>query len=83
MILYPALEELEEKIGLRFSVVMAVAKRARQLTAGSRTFYEGESNNPLTIATNEFSKGDVKCVPMEEGYFDIPDVYSSEETDEE
>ena len=73
MILYPSLEELEKIIGLRFSVVMAVAKRARQLTDGARTYYKGENNNPLTIATNELSKGSVVCVPKEEGYFELPD----------
>lgn len=36
MILYPSLEELEEKIGVRFSVVMAVAKRSRMLNDGAR-----------------------------------------------
>ena len=78
MILYPSLEELEEKIGFRFSVVMAVAKRARQLTDGSRTFYNGESNNPLTVATHELSNGSVVCVPKEEGYFELPDAGSYE-----
>lgn len=72
MILYPSLEELEKKIGLRFSVVMAVAKRARQLTDGARTYYKGDSRNPLTIATHELSAGSVICVPAEEGYFEMP-----------
>lgn len=79
MILYPSLEQLEEKIGLRFSVVMAVAKRARQLTDGARTFYKGDSHNPLTIATSELSKGNVVCVPREEGYFEMPEPAMSEE----
>ncbi|MDX1358082.1 MAG: DNA-directed RNA polymerase subunit omega [Clostridia bacterium] len=79
MILYPSLEELEKKIGLRFSVVMAVAKRARQLTDGSRTFYKGDSHNPLTIATHEFSKGSVVTVPKEEGYFELPESSGTEE----
>lgn len=79
MILYPSLEELEKKIGLRFSVVMAVAKRARQLTEGARTFYNGESHNPLTIATYELSEGSVVCVPKEEGYFELPKISGIEE----
>lgn len=73
MILYPSLEELEKKIGLRFSVVMAVAKRARQLTDGARTYYKGDSHNPLTIATYELSTGSVVCVPAEEAYFEMPE----------
>ncbi len=79
MILYPSLEELEKKIGLRFSVVMAVAKRARQLTEGSRTFYKGDNHNPLTIATHELSKGSVVCVPKEEGYFEMPEATGVED----
>lgn len=73
MILYPSLEELEEKIGVRFSVVMAVAKRARMINEGSRTFYKGENTNPLSIATEELAKGHVECVPEGEGYFELPD----------
>ncbi|MBN2558242.1 MAG: DNA-directed RNA polymerase subunit omega [Clostridia bacterium] len=79
MILYPSLEELEEKIGLRFSVVMAVAKRARMLTDGSRTFYKGSETNSLTIATKELSEGSVICVPVGEGYFELPVSGSLEE----
>jgi len=79
MILYPSLEELEKKIGLRFSVVMAVAKRARQLTEGSRTYYKGDSHNSLTIATHELSKGNVVCVPKEEGYFELPETTGRDE----
>lgn len=79
MILYPSLEELEKKIGLRFSVVMAVARRARQLTDGARTYYKGDSHNPLTIATHEFSKGNVITVPKEEGYFEMPEATGVEE----
>ncbi|MFO7611902.1 MAG: DNA-directed RNA polymerase subunit omega [Clostridia bacterium] len=79
MILYPSLEELEEKIGLRFSVVMAVAKRARMLTDGARTFYKGSETNSLTIATKELSEGSVICVPKGEGYFELPVSGSLEE----
>lgn len=79
MILYPSLEDLEKKIGLRFSVVMAVARRARQLTDGARTYYSGDSHNPLTIATHELSKDMVITVPKEEGYFEMPETTGREE----
>lgn len=79
MILYPSLEELEKKIGLRFSVVMAVAKRARMLTEGSRTFYKGDETNTLSIATHELSEGSVVCVPEGEGYFELPTAGASED----
>ena len=79
MILYPSLEELEKKIGLRFSVVMAVAKRARQLTEGTKTYYTGDSHNSLTIATHELSTGSVICVPKEEGYFEMPETTGTTE----
>ena len=57
---------------------MAVAKRARQLTDGARTYYKGDSHNPLTIATHELSTGSVVCVPEEEGYFEMPENTGSE-----
>lgn len=79
MILYPALEELEEQIGLRFKVVMAVAKRARMLNDGSASYFKGKETNKLSIATHEFSSGDVMCVPKGEGYFELPKSGMSEE----
>jgi len=72
MILHPSLEELEKKIGVRFSVVMAVAKRARMLNDGSRTFFKGSETNTLSIATHELNRGNVICVPKGEGYIEIP-----------
>lgn len=72
MILYPSLEELEEKIGVRFSVVMAVAKRSRMLNDGARTFFKGSETNKLSIATYELNNGSVVCVPEGEGYFELP-----------
>lgn len=82
MILYPSLEELEEKIGVRFNVVMAAAKRARMVNDGARSFYEGNSKNPLSIATEELAKGQVICVPKGEGYFELPDSSETERTED-
>ncbi len=82
MILYPSLEELEKKIGVRFSVVMAAAKRARMVNEGSRTFYKGNNKNPLSIATEELAKGQVVCVPEGEGYFKLPDSSEAERTED-
>ena len=78
MILYPSLEELEKKIGVRFSVVMAVAKRARMLTDGSRTFFKGSETNTLSIATHELDRGNVICVPKGEGYIELPKAGSTD-----
>jgi DNA-directed RNA polymerase omega subunit len=78
MILYPSLEELEKKIGVRFSVVMAVAKRARMLTDGSRTFFKGSETNTLSIATHELDRGNVVLVPRGEGYIELPKAGSTD-----
>jgi DNA-directed RNA polymerase omega subunit len=57
MINSPSIEELEKKTGIRFKTVIAVAKRAREISGGASTFYRGKSRNPLTIATNEIFDG--------------------------
>lgn len=61
MINNPPLEKLIEKIDGRFNVVIAVSKRARQLSEGCPQFYEGPEKNPLTIATKEIAEGSIQC----------------------
>ena len=51
----------------RYSVVMATAKRARQIIAGAEPMIENpKCNKPLSIAVEELYRGDVKIVSDEE-----------------
>ncbi|MFO7637474.1 MAG: DNA-directed RNA polymerase subunit omega [Clostridia bacterium] len=57
MINRPSIEELEKRIGMRFIVVIAAAKRTRDIFAGSTVYYKGKETNPLTMATQELYSG--------------------------
>jgi DNA-directed RNA polymerase subunit omega len=59
------LEQLVEKTGSRFAVVVAAAKRAKQIKDGSPPLVETGSKNPLTIALAEIAQGKVLIVPTE------------------
>lgn len=53
MMLKPPINELLKKVDSRYTLVIATAKRARQLIAGDEKLIGIESNKPVTIATNE------------------------------
>ncbi len=50
----------------RYSIVLATAKRARQIIAGSDPLVESDSRKPLSLAVEELYRGRVKIVGDEE-----------------
>ena len=66
MMLYPAMNKLNEHIPNRYMMVNVVARRARQLAAEAE--YEGEKlpEKPVTIAINEVAEGKFDMQHMEE-----------------
>ncbi len=50
----------------RYSIVLATAKRARQIIAGDEPLVEAEGKKPLSIAIDELYSGKVKIVGDEE-----------------
>ena len=61
------IEEGEEKVvNSRYSIVLATAKRARQIIAGSEPLADVKCNKPLSIAVEELYKGKVKIVNEED-----------------
>jgi DNA-directed RNA polymerase omega subunit len=54
-----SIEELSDNVGGRFPLVVAAAKRARQLKEGAVPLVKISSNNPLTIALAEIAAGKV------------------------
>ena len=51
----------EPVVNSRYSIVIASAKRARQIIAGAEPFVENaENKKPLSIAVEELYKGEVK-----------------------
>jgi len=57
------LEEIADRVGSRYSIVVAAAKRARQLKEGAVPLVRCGSNNPLTIALHEIAAGKVVVKP--------------------
>lgn len=54
--------EVGKETGGRYSLVIAVAKRARQLREGAPMAVESKSGNPITVALEEIAAGEVKIV---------------------
>ena len=51
----------------RYSIVLATAKRARQLIAGDEPFIDGaEGKKPLSVAVEELYEGKIKIVGDDE-----------------
>ena len=69
----------EPVINSRYSIVIATAKRARQIIAGAEPFVENSTGKPLSIAVDELFSGDVKILGEEE--VEVLDV--AEEIEEE
>ena len=50
-------------VNSRYSIVLAAAKRARQLIAGEEAYVNAKGKKPLSIAVEEISKGFVTIEP--------------------
>ncbi len=57
--LHPPLEAFSNQTGSRYSLVVATAKRARQLVNGARVLVETKSDKPVTVAMEEILAGKV------------------------
>ena len=56
----------EPVVNSRYSIVLAAAKRARQIIDGAEPMVENPNcNKPLSSAVEEIMNGDVKIVPDE------------------
>lgn len=50
----------EPVVNSRYSIVIATAKRARQIIGGDAPLVDGTGKKPLSIAVEELYKGEVK-----------------------
>jgi len=53
MMIYPPITELVEKTGSRYTLVIEIAKRARQLAEGKDALVNVDTNKDVTKAINE------------------------------
>jgi len=58
--IYPSIDSLLKKADSRYTLVIAAAKRARQLMDGAPKLVDSKSNKPVTIALEEIDEGKVK-----------------------
>ncbi len=62
----PPLESLLEKAENKYSLVISVAKRARQLKEGHLPMVDVPSANPVTVALEEIAAGKVRTEKVAE-----------------
>lgn len=60
--LTPSINELLERTGSRYSLVIAAAKRARQIIDGAEPLTISDSIKPVSIATQEIFEKKIECV---------------------
>ncbi len=53
-------------VNSRYSIVLATAKRAREIIAGEEPLVKSDSDKPLSIAVDELYKGKIKIVGDDE-----------------
>lgn len=59
MMVKPTVTELLEVVDNRYQLVIATAKRARQISAGSKPLTKVNEDSPVTLAANEIAEGKV------------------------
>lgn len=60
MIVKPSVTELLTKANNRYELVIATARRARQIAAGDEPMTDVKEESPVTLAANEIAEGKVK-----------------------
>ncbi|WP_069650206.1 DNA-directed RNA polymerase subunit omega [Caloranaerobacter ferrireducens] len=67
--LYPSVNDLLKKVDSRYTLVMMISKRARQIVDGDEPLVNTDSNKPVTIAVHEiyqdkveYSRPDIKGI---------------------
>lgn len=59
MMVKPTRAELLEKTDNKFKLVIATAKRARQISEGAEKLTDVKESSPVTLAANEIAEGKV------------------------
>lgn len=59
MIVKPSVSELLKKADNRYELVIATARRARQIALGDKPKTDVKEESPVTLAANEIAEGKV------------------------
>ena len=65
----------EPLVNSRYSIVLATAKRARQIIRGSKPLVDPKVSKPLSIAVQEVYEGKVKILTDEAGVEEARPIY--------
>lgn len=57
--LYPSIDDLLKNVDSRYTLVLLVSKRARQIVDGSKLLVEPKSSKPVSVAVQEVAEGKV------------------------
>jgi DNA-directed RNA polymerase subunit omega len=63
----PPINVLMDKVDSRYTLVVAAAKRARQLAEGAHKLTRNNSDKPVTLAINEISENKITYVRTKSG----------------
>ena len=59
MMVKPTVQELLKKVSNRYELVIATAKRARQLSNGDKALTDKDEESKVTLAADEIAEGKV------------------------
>lgn len=62
MMVQPSVTDLLKKVNNRFELVVATAKRARQLSNGDKALTDKDEESKVTLAADEIAEGKVTVV---------------------
>lgn len=65
--IHPPVSSLLQKIDSRYTLVVAAAKRARQLIDGAHRLTKCDSDKPVTVAVNEINEDKIAYVRTKSG----------------
>lgn len=65
--IFPSIGALLSKVDSRYTLVVAAAKRARQITEGAHKLTRCASEKPVTIAINEIHDNKITYVRTKSG----------------
>ncbi|MFY9257796.1 MAG: DNA-directed RNA polymerase subunit omega [Dethiobacteria bacterium] len=61
--IYPSIDELLQRVDSKYTLVIAAAKRGRQLRDGATPTIDCDSRKEVTVALHELNEGKVEIEP--------------------
>jgi DNA-directed RNA polymerase subunit omega len=65
--IYPSIDELLGKVDSKYTLVIAAAKRGRQLRSGSKKSIEADYSKEVTTALHEIEEGNIEYERIRDG----------------